>query len=87
MYPAGKKDQPVDYSGDRSIESFVEFIKEKGTHGIEVSLVEGLHVQEQGQAAPAATPTATERAQETVETATEKAKGEVTGEDPKHDEL
>ena len=56
LYPAGKKTRPVEYSGDRSIESLVQFIKEKGTHGIEVSVVEPVQVQEEGQATPAAIP-------------------------------
>lgn len=35
MYPAGKKDAPVEYNGDRSIESLIEFIKTAGTHQLE----------------------------------------------------
>lgn len=34
MYPAGKKDSPVEYTGDRSIESLIEFIKTSGTHQV-----------------------------------------------------
>lgn len=37
MYAAGKKDSPVEYQGDRSIESLMEFIKTEGTHKIEAS--------------------------------------------------
>lgn len=37
MYAAGKKDSPVEYSGDRSTESFIEFIKTEGTHKVEPS--------------------------------------------------
>ncbi|CCG82974.1 Protein disulfide-isomerase [Taphrina deformans PYCC 5710] len=37
MYAAGKKDSPIEYTGDRSIESLAEFIKTEGTHKIEAS--------------------------------------------------
>ncbi|GAO50371.1 hypothetical protein G7K_4498-t1 [Saitoella complicata NRRL Y-17804] len=35
LYPAGNKDEPVEYQGDRSIESFVDFIRDKGTHHVD----------------------------------------------------
>uniref|UniRef100_A0A060T118 Protein disulfide-isomerase n=1 Tax=Blastobotrys adeninivorans TaxID=409370 RepID=A0A060T118_BLAAD len=35
LYPAGKKDKPVDFNGARTLEGLAEFIKEKGTHGID----------------------------------------------------
>lgn len=34
MYAAGKKDSPVEYTGDRSIESLADFIKTEGTHKV-----------------------------------------------------
>lgn len=34
MYAAGKKDAPVEYQGDRSIESLEDFIKTEGTHKV-----------------------------------------------------
>lgn len=34
MYAAGKKDAPVEYSGSRTIESFVEFIEKESTHKV-----------------------------------------------------
>ena len=101
MYPAGKKDSPITYSGDRSVENLISFISEKGTHGIAV-VAEPIQVQEQGKAAEAASPvpdsTSTEAAKETAqetaqETANEAAKEtakEETKEDKKgdkHDEL
>jgi protein disulfide-isomerase A1 len=52
MYPAGKKDSPVEYTGDRSIEDLITFVREHGTHGVEVSVVEPL--QEQDSAEPTA---------------------------------
>lgn len=85
MYPAGEKNAPVDYTGDRSIESLVDFIKDKGTHGIAASVMDPVQVQEQGQAAPAATP-ATEGAKEKVAKAAEKVAEAIIG-DAGHDEL
>lgn len=32
LFPAGKKDSPVDYNGARTVEDLVEFIKENGSH-------------------------------------------------------
>jgi protein disulfide-isomerase A1 len=85
LYPAGKKDAPIEYSGDRSIESLVDFIKDKGTHGIAVSVVDPLQVQEQGQAAPAATPKTEEVKEKVVEAASKVA--EAVAGDGGHDEL
>jgi protein disulfide-isomerase A1 len=83
LYPAGKKDSPVEYGGDRTVESLIEFIKEKGTHGIEVPLVdEDIQIQDMGQAAQAATP-----AVEKVKKVVEKVAEAVVGDDGVHDEL
>ena len=89
MYAAGKKSEPFEYSGDRSIESLIEFIKEKGTHGIEVSIVEPVQVQGegQGQAAAAATPEPTEGVAEKVKEAAAKVADAVMGDEGVHDEL
>ena len=37
LFPAGKKDSPVAYSGDRTIEDLIKFIKENGSHKVDVS--------------------------------------------------
>jgi protein disulfide-isomerase A1 len=87
LYPAGKKDSPVEYAGDRSVESLIEFIKDKGTYGIEVSFDEPIVKQEQGQAAPAATPAATEGVKEKVKEAAAKVAEAVMGDEGIHDEL
>ena len=34
LYAAGKKDSPIEYSGPRTIESFVEFIEKESTHKV-----------------------------------------------------
>jgi protein disulfide-isomerase A1 len=72
LFPAGSKDEPVEYSGSRSIEDLAEFIKTKGKH--QVDAVEELtKPQEEASAAP---------------TQTESAAGEATGEAAAdHDEL
>jgi protein disulfide-isomerase A1 len=35
LFPAGKKDSPITYSGARTAEDLAAFIKENGTHGVE----------------------------------------------------
>jgi protein disulfide-isomerase A1 len=88
LYPAGKKDSPVEYTGDRSVEDLITFIAEKGTHGIEASLADPLQMQEHAQAAPAATPEPTEGVKEKVKKVAEKVKEAVLDEEePIHDEL
>ena len=34
FWPAGKKDKPIDYNGERKSEDFIKFLKEKATHPI-----------------------------------------------------
>jgi protein disulfide-isomerase A1 len=36
LYPAGAKQEPVNYSGSRTLEDLVQFIKEHGTHKVDV---------------------------------------------------
>lgn len=38
LYPAGKKSEPVDYNGSRTIEDLAKFIHENGAHAIEVKV-------------------------------------------------
>ena len=40
LFPAGKKDSPVDYAGSRTVEDLISFIKEHGTHKADVELPE-----------------------------------------------
>jgi protein disulfide-isomerase A1 len=35
LYPAGSKDSPVDYSGSRTIEDLVQFVKVNGKHKVD----------------------------------------------------
>jgi protein disulfide-isomerase A1 len=38
LYPAGKKNSPVTYRGDQRAVAWATFIKENGTHGVEVNV-------------------------------------------------
>ena len=40
LFAAGKKDAPVDYSGSRTVEDLVQFIKENGSHKAEATVPE-----------------------------------------------
>jgi protein disulfide-isomerase A1 len=62
LFPAGSKDSPVEYSGPRTVEDFVNFIKENGKYKIDANVTEDEDVvmSDAGQetlakAAPAAT--------------------------------
>ncbi|KAK6351355.1 protein disulfide-isomerase precursor [Orbilia javanica] len=78
LFPAGKKDTPIDYQGGRTVEDFVKFIKESGTHKVDAS---------EALAAPPAEdkPVESESADEPgpASTSTEAAAAE----ESKHDEL
>ncbi|RQM06990.1 hypothetical protein DH86_00000132 [Scytalidium sp. 3C] len=91
LFKAGDKSNPVTYSGSRSIEDLIKFIKENGKHGVEVTYDENADTQKttaapttakQAEAATEEAKTATEDATET--TATEAAKSAAADE---HDEL
>ena len=93
LFPAGGKDEPITYSGSRSIEDLAEFIKENGRYKVDAyegqnetdeqaPLAEGM-----GEAAKAATEvikTAASEAAEAVKTGMADTDGE-DGEE--HDEL
>ena len=93
LFPAGAKDEPITYSGSRSIEDLAEFIKENGKYKVDAyegqnetdeqaPLAEGM-----GEAAKAATEvikTAASEAAEAVKTGMADTDGE-DGEE--HDEL
>lgn len=35
LFPAGNKSDPISYSGSRTVEDLVQFVKENGKHGID----------------------------------------------------
>jgi protein disulfide-isomerase A1 len=37
LFKAGSKGSPVDYSGSRTIEDLIDFIRDNGSHGIDLS--------------------------------------------------
>ncbi|KAF2751658.1 protein disulfide isomerase [Sporormia fimetaria CBS 119925] len=78
LYPAGKKDSPVDYSGARTVEDFIQFIKENGSHKVEAVLPAEPEVEEEKEDLPEQAAAATEKVAEKVadaaEGATESAK-------------
>jgi len=75
LFPAGAKDQPVTYSGSRTIEDLIKFVKENGKYQAEVE-------EEKEAETPVAAPAATEvPAESAAETAAAKETADV------HDEL
>ncbi|TPX15396.1 uncharacterized protein E0L32_004376 [Thyridium curvatum] len=62
LYAAGSKDAPATYSGPRSVEDLIKFIKENGKYKAEVSEAEA---EAETPVAPAATESGKEEAKET----------------------
>ena len=95
LFPAGGKEEPITYSGSRTIEDLAEFIKENGKYKVdayeganatgddEAPLAEGM-----GEAAKAATETAKSAASDATE-AVKTAVGDSDSADDgsEHDEL
>ncbi len=90
LYKAGDKKNPVTYSGSRSIEDLIKFVKENGKHGAEVTYEEETAeaqkpiVQSMAEQAAAATESAKSAASEAASEVTEAAK---TAAEDVHDEL
>jgi protein disulfide-isomerase A1 len=90
LYKAGDKKNPVTYSGSRSIEDLIKFVKENGKHGAEVTYEEETAeaqkpiVESMAEQAAAATESAKSAASEAASEATEAAK---TAAEDVHDEL
>jgi len=98
LFPAGKKDSPVDYSGSRTVEDLAQFIKENGSHKAEGVVAKEPEVEEAAtekvaEKASAASEKVAEKAEEATESvksaaseATEAAKS-AAGAEEDHDEL
>jgi protein disulfide-isomerase A1 len=73
LFPAGKKDAPVDYSGSRTIEDLAQFIKENGSHKAEAVFAEAdeADAEDLAEQAAAATEEAKEKAEDVKESAEE----------------
>ncbi|OAG02577.1 protein disulfide-isomerase [Paraphaeosphaeria sporulosa] len=75
LFPAGKKDSPIDYSGARTVEDLAAFIEENGTHKVKVAIEA---VKEAAEEIPEEIPeqaaAASEKAADAAEAATDAAK-------------
>lgn len=98
IFPAGRKLEPVTYSGSRTIEDLVAFIKEHGTHKIDAyegknetgagEQKEEKAAESVGEAAAAATEGVKDKVTSVVKEAVESAKAVVQDSDDEvHDEL
>lgn len=75
LYKAGDKSKPVEYSGGRSIEDFIKFVKESGKHGVEV--VHDETAKDAKKPAEGAKESASSKASEATEAAKEDAHDEL----------
>ncbi|RAK83386.1 protein disulfide isomerase [Aspergillus costaricaensis CBS 115574] len=67
LYPAGAKDSPIEFSGQRTVEDLANFVKENGKHNVDALNVAPEEAQEGGdvtEAAPSATEAETPAATE-----------------------
>ena len=100
LFKAGEKSEPIEYSGSRTVEDISDFIRDNGSHGIDVSgakggaeSMEGVETDQMPMQAPAATATdaaegVTESVKSAVSEATEGVKtAMVDTDDGDHDEL
>lgn len=78
LFPAGSKDSPVEYSGERTVEDLAQFIKESGKYNVDVVPMVAKESDESGDA----TTTVSSSAEKAAETA-----APVKDEPAEHDEL
>ena len=81
LFPAGKKDKPVEYSGDRSIEDLAKFVKENGKYGVDAYKAPEAEkpVAEEAEKVGEAAKAATESVKDGAEGIKESAKSVVSG--------
>jgi protein disulfide-isomerase A1 len=72
LFPAGKKDAPVDYNGSRTVEDLAKFIQENGSHKAEASVSEA--VEDATESAKASVSSATDSAASAASEGTETVK-------------
>lgn len=101
LFKAGEKDEPIEYSGSRTVEDIANFIRDNGSHGIDAlaeadkgaDSMEGVETDQMPMQAPAATETGEgvkDKVTSAVSEATEAVKAAVGGDDgdiDDHDEL
>ena len=81
LFPAGGKDSPIEYTGSRTVEDLVSFIKENGKHQVDAAVgtdqdVEMPDADKMGKQAPAASQ-ASQKAEEVKEGVKDKVKSKV----------
>jgi len=74
LYKAGDKKNPVTYSGSRSIEDLIKFVKESGKYEIEVAYEEETEASKPAESMPEQAAAATESAKSAAEEVTETVK-------------
>ncbi|KAF2760701.1 protein disulfide-isomerase [Pseudovirgaria hyperparasitica] len=92
LFPAGKKDSPIDYSGSRTIEDLATFIKENGSHKVDAYVAPP--EEEVDEDMPSQAPAATEdeegvadKIKSAVKDAAEAAASVISDDEGVHDEL
>lgn len=55
LYPAGSKDEPVEYAGARTVEDLANFVKENGKHKVDGVAAASKSEEAESTAAPSAT--------------------------------
>lgn len=80
LFPAGKKDSPIDYSGGRTVEDLAAFIEENGTHKVKAAIEAVKEAVEEAaekipEQAAAASEKAKDAAKDAAETVADKAEG------------
>ncbi|KAF2084538.1 disulfide isomerase PDI1 protein [Saccharata proteae CBS 121410] len=90
LFRAGKKDDPVDYSGSRTVEDLAAFVKENGSHGVD-AFAQAEGKGEEDKEMPSQAPAATDKVKEGAKKAAEAVKSVVAEGDDEdlegHDEL
>jgi len=76
LFPAGSKDEPIEYSGSRTVKDLAEFIKEKGKYKVDA------YVEPEAPDEDTETSTTSSSSEKPTETAAEPS-----DEPDKHDEL
>jgi len=93
LYKAGDKKNPVTYSGSRSIEDLIKFIKENGSYGVEVAYSEETEEEQKpiieslAEQAAAATESVKSVAEEATEAVKDKVAEATAAATEEHDEL
>ncbi|KAL1800367.1 hypothetical protein ACET3X_000709 [Alternaria dauci] len=72
LFPAGKKDSPIDYSGSRTVADLAQFIQENGSHKVAVTVSED--VEDATESAKASASSATDSAASAASEGTETVK-------------